>query len=99
MIHIPTGFFEHHFKYEIKTGCLTIKGGYNQRWSVTVKNVSGCYQMRGFKKVCDEIPLHFMAYVIFHFESSKSLRINVYKPNGIEAMLPLNENEICGVLE
>ncbi|KAD4180178.1 hypothetical protein E3N88_28769 [Mikania micrantha] len=55
--------------------------------------------MRGFKKICDEIPLHFMAYVIFFFESSKSLRINVYKPNGIEAILPLNENEICGVLE
>ncbi|KAD5507995.1 hypothetical protein E3N88_15698 [Mikania micrantha] len=55
--------------------------------------------MRGFNKICDEIPLHFMAYVIFFFESSKSLRINVYKPNGIEAILPLNENEICGVLE
>ncbi|KAD4585464.1 hypothetical protein E3N88_23065 [Mikania micrantha] len=81
-IHIPIGCFEHHFKDCHKSGCLTIKGGYNQ--SVAPREITSLPGARATTDCQDR---------------SLRLRISVYKPNGIEAILPLNENEICGVLE
>ncbi|KAD6454367.1 hypothetical protein E3N88_09073 [Mikania micrantha] len=59
------------------------------KWKVNI-------EQHGKKKVMDDIPLHLFSMVIFNFVSFSIWWMSVFKPFGIQLMLPLQPNEKCG---
>lgn len=96
---IPEKFFNHYFENKVPRGGIKLVACEQKSWMVSVRKIVDDFVIQGFKKVCDEIPLYSKAYVVFTFVSKTTLKMSVFKPNGIQALLPLKQNERVGVVD
>ncbi|KAD4180179.1 hypothetical protein E3N88_28770 [Mikania micrantha] len=93
---IPTGFLSKNYAGKVPPGFPKLQSGKDLKWKVNIEQHGKNFFVTGWKKVMDDIPLHLFSMVIFNFVSSSIWRMSVFKPFGIQAMLPLQPNEKCG---
>ncbi|KAD4981962.1 hypothetical protein E3N88_18633 [Mikania micrantha] len=96
LMFVDASRIDQNYEGKLPPGFIKLQAGEDLKWKVNIEQHGNNFFIIGWKKVMDDIPLHLFSMVIFNFVSFSILRMVVFKPSGIQALMPLEANEKYG---